>query len=90
MKTIQGVDVWYEGQVIVADKLSVFISYDDLATTATFTYIIGVDTGNPIVVLKPLSNGTIVISGQQYIDWDNSNEQAYEIVATDLNLTIIN
>jgi hypothetical protein len=89
MKTIQPVDIWIEGQVQVADKLSVFITYDDLATTATFTYLIGYETGNPIIELKPLSSGTVVISGQQYIDWDNSNNQAYEIVATYLNLVII-
>lgn len=90
MVTIQPVGIWYEGQTVQADKLSVYIVYDDLATTATFTYIIGVETGNPISQLQSLTTGNVVISGQQYIDWDNSNEQAYEIVAQDLNLTIIN
>jgi hypothetical protein len=89
MKSIQDVSLWVNGQQVVADKLVASISFDDLATTATFTYMIGTETGNPIVQFQSLANGQIVIAGQEYQDWDNSNEQAYEIVADTLNLILI-
>jgi hypothetical protein len=89
MKTIQSVNLWVDGQQVPADKLVAIISFDDLETTATFTWMVGIDTGNPIVQFQSLSTGQVVISGQQYIDWDNSNEQAYQIVADSLNLVII-
>jgi predicted nucleic acid-binding OB-fold protein len=36
-----------------------------------------------------LSNGNVSMDGQDYIDWDNSNEAAYAYVASKLNLTIV-
>lgn len=89
MKTIQNVTLWLNGETKTADKLSVILTYDNLSDSATFTYSIGIETGNPITDFLPYASGVIVINGQDYIDWDNSNDEAYQIVAEKLNITIL-
>ena len=89
MVQIQNLTLWVNGNQETADSLLVVLTNDNLSTFANFTYIIGKSTGNPITPLKNLVSGTMLIDGEDYNDWDNSNEQAYEIVANKLNLTII-
>jgi protein involved in sex pheromone biosynthesis len=89
MKKIQDVSLWVNGQSINVDTLVVVLTNDNLSDTATFTYMIGNETGNPIIPFQAFANGVVNVDGQDYNDWDNSNEQAYEIVAEKLNLTII-
>ena len=55
-----------------------------MATTAQFYYEL-----KEAVSGSTLSNGNVSMDGQDYIDWDNSNEAAYVYVAGKLNLTII-
>ena len=44
-------------------------------------------------VLNPMNttivSGNVYMGGQDYVDWDNSNEAAYTYVAEKLNLTIV-
>ena len=84
---IQPVSIWANGQSKQASELDARIIYDDLATSATFYYELKevVEEGSGSV----LSVGNVAMDGQDYIDWDNSNEQAYEFIAGKLNLTII-
>jgi hypothetical protein len=89
MVQIQNLNLWVNGNQVIADRLLVILTNDNLSSFASFTYIIGQATDNPITPLKNLISGTLLLDGQDYIDWDNSNEQAYEIVAGKLNLTII-
>jgi hypothetical protein len=90
---IQPVSIWYNGQNKQASELDARIIYDDLATSAAFYYELkeatthnaeGVASGGAV-----LSVGNISMNGQDYIDWDNSNEAAYVYIAGKLNLTII-
>jgi len=90
---IQPVSIWNNGQSKQASELDARITYDNLASSATFQYELkeavvhdteGVEIGGNV-----LSVGTISIQGQDYIDWDNSNEAAYVYIASKLNLTII-
>lgn len=89
MKTIQNVNLWVDGQSKSADRLKVILTNDNLENSATFTYMIGVESGNPIIEMITYANGVVVIDGQDYEDWDNSNDQAYTIVADKLNITIL-
>jgi hypothetical protein len=89
MKKIQSLSVWFNGQQIIVDTLLVILTNDDLSTSATFTYLLGVESGNPIIPFQSYADGTVFLAGQEYENWDNSNEQAYELVAQKLNLTII-
>jgi hypothetical protein len=90
---IQPVSIWANGQSKQASELDARIIYDDLSTSATFYYELkeaivhdenGVASGGLV-----LSVGNVAMDGQDYIDWDNSNEQAYDFIAGKLNLTIL-
>jgi hypothetical protein len=84
---IQPVNIWNNGQSKQASELDARIIFDDLATSAQFYYelkevVEGVSGAT-------LSNGNVSMDGQDYLDWDNSNQAAYVYVASKLNLTII-
>ena len=88
---IQPVSIWANGQSKGASELDARIIYDDLATSATFYYelkeavvVDGASSGGAV-----LSVGNVAMDGQDYIDWDNSNEEAYVYIADKLNLTIL-
>lgn len=80
---IQPVSIWANGQSKQASELDARIIFDDLATSAQFYYELKEVEGST------LSNGNVSMDGQDYIDWDNSNEAAYVYIASKLNLTII-
>jgi len=84
---IQPVSIWANGQSKEASELDARIIYDDLATSATFYYELKEVVEG--VSGSVLSVGNIAMDGEDYIDWDNSNEQAYEYIASKLNLTIV-
>ena len=84
---IQPVSIWYNGQSKQASELDARIIFDDLATSAQFYYELKEVVDG--VSGSTLSNGNVSMDGQDYIDWDNSNEQAYVFIAGKLNLTIV-
>lgn len=90
MKSIQQVNVWVNGQQKNADKLNVISSFDDLSSTATLTYTIGIETSNPITTFTAYAGGIVTLEGKDYTDWDGTTDWAYQFVATKLNLTILN
>jgi hypothetical protein len=81
---IQPVTIWANGESKQANELDARINYDDLATSAQFYYELRESGNNP-----SLSSGNVSMDGQDYIDWDNSNEAAYAYIAGKLNLVII-
>lgn len=87
MKNIQPVTSWFNGTSVVATQLSVYSSFDDLATTAIFTYtLLSVD-------YLTVAEGKLTIAGDDYLIWGSTvdvNESAYLWVASQLNLTIDN
>ena len=91
MKSINNVQVWKNGEEKQANTLNAVLINDDLATNANFYYQLIAKTidseGNESS--ENLADGNVSCSGQDYIDWDNSNESAYEYIAGKLNLTII-
>jgi len=96
MKAITPVNIWHEGSLKEASLLNVASSYDDLNTYATFSYRIMVATEQPEEPVTPpaavnmiVASGTMYMGGQDYIDWDNSNEAAYDYVADKLNLELV-
>jgi hypothetical protein len=96
MKTITPVNIWHEGSLKEASLLNVAISYDDLNTYATFVYRIMVaeepssePNMPPMTINSIVASGTMYMGGQDYIDWNNSNDEAYEFVADKLNLELV-
>ena len=85
MKNIQPFDIWKDGSVTTASRLSLKITYDDLNTEAVFEYHLSDENNNSLV------NGTFLISGDDYQNWGqslDSNSDAYNLASTKLNLTI--
>ena len=91
MKAIQQVQVWKNGEEKLANAFNAILINDDLSTSATFYYQLlakATDAeGNESS--ENLTDGNVACSGQDYIDWDNSNESAYQYIAAKLNLTIV-
>jgi hypothetical protein len=84
---IQPVSIWSNGQSKEASELDARIIYDDLATSATFYYELKEVVDG--VSGSALSVGNVSMDSEDYIDWDNSNEEAYVYIAGKLNLTIV-
>lgn len=91
MKTIQPVNVWQNGQVKSATKFDLNIVYDNLESSATFYYqlleVITDAEGNEST--NQVAQGNLTMDGQEYQNWDDSNDSAYIWGADQLSLTII-
>jgi hypothetical protein len=96
-KTIEPISSWQNGEEKQATVFVLTSSYDNLSTSATFQYQLNevtssVTSSSPFFSLyNTLVNGTLNISGQDYLDWDaatDANEWAYNWAATQLKLVI--
>jgi hypothetical protein len=91
MKTIQPVQIWSNGQVKTASKFDLNIVYDNLESSATFYYqlleVLVDAEGNESTM--SVAVGNLTMDGQEYQNWDDSNDSAYVWGAGKLNLTII-
>ena len=91
MKAIQPVQVWKNGEEKQANALNLILINDDLATSATFYYQLFASStdeeGN--VSSEQLADGNVGMSGEDYQNWDDSNDGAYNYCAGKLNLVII-
>jgi hypothetical protein len=86
MKNIQPITIWKDGQSVLSSFLKIQINFDDVLTHAVFQYEL-CDNQNQV-----LMTGTVNIIGDDYVNWGiggNSNEEAYQYVASYLNITII-
>lgn len=95
MRTIQPVSIWYNGTMKTATVIDVVSTFDDLRSFANFSYklmeVIPADPNDELSVESyvAVASGTESISGQDYIDWDNSNDAAIAYVADKINITIV-
>jgi hypothetical protein len=81
MKTIEPVSIWDNGTVQEATILNAYCINDNLSTSATFYYSLLSDS------MQQLAQGNLSMSGQDYDGWQ-TNDYAYDWVATQLNLVI--
>ena len=93
MKQIESVTIWNDGQEKTANILTAKIVDDNLQSACNFYYELcegGQGTEEmPLIKGLTLVAGNVPMSGQHYLDWDNSNEAAYVYIAEKLNLTLI-
>jgi hypothetical protein len=93
MKSIEPVTAWKNGEQLEANLLNAYIINDNLATSCSFYYSLNTSGDGteamPLVIGQVVADGNLTMSGDDYIAWDNSNEQAYEYIAEKLNLTLI-
>jgi hypothetical protein len=93
MKSIEQVTAWKNGEQLEANLLNAYIINDNLQSSCTFYYSLNTSgegtEAMPLIMGQVVAEGNITMSGQDYIDWDNSNEAAYVYIAKKLNLTLI-
>jgi hypothetical protein len=92
MKQIEPISIWYNGQVLQATTLNAYVINDNLQDTATFYYGLYTASIEENTTGQLLSQGNLTISGQSYLDWNQSadiNNAAYTWIADQLGLTII-
>lgn len=97
MKQIEPVSIWVFGNQVTAHYLQVTCTYDNNESTATEFYQLFsmfVDDDNVQTLGEQVAQGSISISGQNYIDWGNEpaisvNAWIYIFVADQINLVII-
>lgn len=86
MKQIQPLTIWRDGVSEEATYIKLYISYDNLESFCMFQYQL-LDINS-----YPIAEGSRSIDGQEYINWGSSgdsNNEAYQIVASMLNLTLV-
>jgi hypothetical protein len=81
MKNITPISIWDNGTNQEASILNAYCINDNLSTSATFYYSLLSDS------LQQLAQGNLSMSGEVYDAWQ-TNDYAYDWVATQLNLTI--
>jgi hypothetical protein len=93
MKSIEPVTIWKNGESQEANLLNAYIINDNLQSSCSFYYSLcasGEGTeAMPLVIGQTLAEGNIAMTGEDYLNWDNSNEAAYVYIAKKLNLTLI-
>ena len=92
MRNIQPIQIWKDGALQTASVLISRIVYDDLSTSCSFYWELRKESttvDNVTTLGETVANGNTVMGGQNYLDWDGSNDAAYEFVAASLNVTII-
>jgi hypothetical protein len=93
MKSIELVQAWKNGEQLEANLLNAYIINDNLATSCSFYYSLNTSGDGteamPLVLGQVVAEGNITMTGEDYLDWDNSNEAAYVYIAEKLNLTLI-
>lgn len=93
MRQIEPVQIWKDGEQFEAIYLNATIVNDNLQSSCSFYY--SLNTGGegteamPLVIGQVVAEGNITMNGEDYLAWDNSNEQAYVYIAEKLNLTLI-
>ena len=93
MKRIEPITIWKNGESQEANLLNAYIINDNLQSSCSFYYSLnasGEGTESfPLIIGQTLAQGNITMSAEDYLNWDNSNEQAYSYIAKKLNLTLI-
>ena len=92
MKDIQPIQIWKNGVIKTASVLNATIINDNLSSSCTFYWQL--KEADSVVDLQTiagevLADGNATMSGDDYDNWDGSNDYAFEYIANQINVTII-
>jgi hypothetical protein len=100
MKNIEPINIWMNGSLKQASIISARIVNDDLSTQCSFYYElkesnteippIEEDDVPTMLFGSKLSEGNVYMTGNDYQNWNGTNQTAYEFIATKLNLSLLN
>ena len=92
MKQIEKIQVWKNGEQLEASLLNA-TSQDNLDNSCNFYYQLLVGgqgtEAMPIMYSIPVAEGSLTLSGEDYLAWDGTNDAAYAYIAEKLNLTLV-
>ena len=83
MKQIEKVSIWDNGKNQSAEILNAYAVNVTLGTSATFYYSLMSESK------QTLATGNLTMGGDDYEKWSDSDNYAWEFVATKLNLVIV-
>ena len=99
MKDIQPIQIWKNGVIKTASVLNATIINDNLSSSCTFYWQLKEadvtpeatdETPEPQPIAgEVLADGNVTMSGDDYDNWDGSNDYAFEYIANQINVTII-
>jgi hypothetical protein len=88
MKNISPVSIWKNGQNKTASILDAIIINDNLSSSCTFYWMLK-EADQEEQTGQVLADGNATMSGEDYDNWDGSNDYAFEYIAEQINVTII-
>ena len=92
MKDIQPIQIWKNGVIKTASVLNATIINDNLSSSCTFYWQLKEADGvvdEQTTAGEVLADGNVTMSGDDYENWDGSNDYAFEYIANQINVTII-
>ena len=88
MKTIQPITLWVNGQSKSASVLNAYGINTTLGTSATFYYsLLAVNQDGTLG--EQLAQGNLTMTGDEYLNWGDDDDYAWNWVASKLGITII-
>jgi hypothetical protein len=87
MKNISPVTIWKNGAQLTASVLDAIIINDNLSTSCTFYWMLKEDLDDEVG--QTLADGNATMTGEDYDNWDGTNDYAFEYIATQINVTIL-
>jgi len=92
MKDIQPIQIWKNGVIKIASVLNATIINDNLSSSCTFYWQLKESDSvvdEQTIAGEVLADGNVTMSGDDYENWDGSNDYAFEYIANQINVTII-
>jgi hypothetical protein len=83
MKQIKPLNIWKNGKIEKAIYIFLQINFDNLFDLATFYFCLKDENQNQIL------EGNITIDGEDYIKWNGSNDNVYNVVCEKLNIKLV-
>jgi hypothetical protein len=92
MREIQPLQIWKNGEVKTASILDAQIINDNLESNCTFYWML--KEADSVVDEQTISgqilaDGNVSLSGEDYDNWDGSNDYAFSYIATQINVVLL-
>ena len=88
MPAIQPIQIWKNGQSLTASVLDAIIINDNLSSSCTFYWMLK-EADQEEQAGQVLADGNATMSGEDYDNWDGSNDYAFDYIASQINVTIL-
>jgi hypothetical protein len=92
MKNITPVQIWTPNGTKTATKLQGKINNDNMDNAAGFHWRLfesDQEMDGQTIPGQQITEGNLDMTPEEYAAWDNSNEQAYEFIANQINVVIV-